>query len=126
MSYRYADAWHPPMPVLEVQLSHPEQTLSQKLHTAIVDTGADGTLVPIQLIERLNSLTDQVRVRGQWGEWHRMCMFTVDVGIGSLRLPAVEVVGDQRGDKIILGRNVPNQLRLLLDGPEALLEVLSE
>lgn len=68
MSYRYADAWYPPMPVLEIQLGYPEQTLSLELHTAIVDTGADGTLVPVKLIERLNApITDQVRVRGQWG-----------------------------------------------------------
>jgi hypothetical protein len=47
-----------------------------------------------------------------------------DVGIGELRLPAVKVVGDERGDEIILGRNVLNGLRLLLDGPSATTEVL--
>lgn len=53
-----------------------------------------------------------------------MRMFPVDMGVGSLRLPAVEVVGDEQGDEIILGRNVLNRLRLLLDGPGTLLKVL--
>jgi hypothetical protein len=50
-------------------------------------------------------------------------MFTVDVGVGSLCLSAIEVVGDERDEEIILGRNVINELCLLLDGPSALLEV---
>jgi len=51
-------------------------------------------------------------------------MFAVDVGIDSLRLPDVEVVGDERGVEVVLGRNVLNRLRLLLDGPAAVIEVL--
>jgi hypothetical protein len=40
------------------------------------------------------------------------------------RFAAIQVVGDEVGDEIILGRNVLNRLRLLLDGPAAMLEVL--
>ena len=53
-----------------------------------------------------------------------MQLFTVDVGIGRLRLPAVEVVGDDQGKEIVLGRNVLNRLRLLLDGPAGQVETL--
>ena len=52
------------------------------------------------------------------------CVFAVDVSIGSLRLPAIEVVGDERGNEIVLGRNVLNKLRLLLDGPAQLTDDL--
>ncbi len=51
-------------------------------------------------------------------------MFTLDIGIDSPCIPAVEVVGDDRGNEIILGRNVLNKLRLLLDGPAAVTKVL--
>jgi len=37
--------------------------------------------------------------------------------LGSLRLPGVFVVGDELGSEIVLGRNVVNKLRVLLDGP---------
>lgn len=33
-------------------------------------------------------------------------------------------MGDERGDEIILGRNVLNKLRLMLDGPAAVTKVL--
>jgi hypothetical protein len=32
-------------------------------------------------------------------------------------LPGIEVVGDDLGNEILLGRDVLNRLRLLLDGP---------
>ena len=113
------------MPVLEIRLGYPEESLSLGPYTAIVDTAADGTIIPIQLVERLEApFVDDVRLSSQWGEWHKARMFTVDIGIGSLCLPAVEVVGDERGSEIILGRNVLNRLRLLLDGPAAVTRVL--
>jgi hypothetical protein len=34
------------------------------------------------------------------------------------------VVSDEIGDKVMLGRNVLNRLRLLLDGPAGMVEVL--
>jgi len=125
MICHYAESWYPPMPVLEIRLGYPEENPSLGPYTAIVDTAADGTIIPIQLIEHLEApFVDDVRLRSQWGEWHRARVFTVDIGIDQLRLPAVEVVGDERGDEIILGRNVLNKLRLMLDGPAAVTKVL--
>lgn len=37
---------------------------------------------------------------------------------------AIRVVGDEIGDEVILGHNVLNRLRLLLDGPAGMVEVL--
>jgi predicted aspartyl protease len=90
-----------------------------------VDTGADGTLVPQSLVDEIGApFVDDVRVRSHWGEWRNMQLFTVDIGIGGLRLPAVEVAGDDRGQEIVLGRNILNRLRLLLDGPAGQVETL--
>lgn len=123
--YRYSETWYPPMPVLEVRFGYPEEPLALGPYMAIVDTAADGTIVPIQLVEHLEApFVDDVRLRSQWGEWRRARLFTVDVGIGALRFPAIEVVGDERGDEIVLGRNVLNKLRLLLDGPSSTTKVL--
>jgi hypothetical protein len=41
---------------------------------------------------------------------------SVDLGSTEIRLPAIEEVGDP-GTEIILGRDVLNRLRLMLDGP---------
>ncbi len=125
MSHPYLDTYDPPMPVLEIQLGYPEETLTLGPLTAIVDTGADGTLVPQSLVDEIGApFVDDVRIRSHWGEWCNTQMFTVDVGIGELRLAAVEVVGDDQDTEIILGRNILNRLRLLLDGPAGQVEVL--
>jgi hypothetical protein len=45
-------------------------------------------------------------------------VYQVDlVFFDSIRLPAVEVIGDDWGEQIILGRNVLNKLNLRLNGP---------
>jgi hypothetical protein len=48
----------------------------------------------------------------------------VDVHIGELLLPGIEVVGDEASNQIVLGRDVLNQLRVVLDGPNETTEVL--
>lgn len=34
-----------------------------------------------------------------------------------IELPGIFVVGDERSNEIVIGRNVLNQLRIFLDGP---------
>ncbi len=126
MDYAYLDTYHPPMPALEIRLGYPGKELAIGPLTAIVDTGADGTLMPQSLIDEIEApLVDDVRVRSPWGKWRYLQLFTVDVGIETLCLSAIEVVGDDLGDEIILGRNILNQLRLLLDGPAGQVETLN-
>lgn len=81
--------------------------------------------MPQSLLDEIRApFVDDVRVRSHWGEWRSLQVFTVDIGVGELLLPSVEVVGDDRGDEIVLGRNILNQLRLLLDGPAGHVETL--
>jgi hypothetical protein len=46
--------------------------------------------------------------------------------LDGLRLADVFVVGDEQGDETVLGRNVLNRLRLLLDGPVRLTDILPQ
>jgi len=48
----------------------------------------------------------------------------VDIELGNLRLPGVFVVGDEQSSEIVLGRNVLDKLRFLLDGPANLTDDL--
>jgi len=50
--------------------------------------------------------------------------YLVDVEIGGLTLPGIEVIGDDVADQILIGRDVLNKLRLLLDGPRQKTELL--
>jgi hypothetical protein len=50
--------------------------------------------------------------------------YLVDVEVGPFTLPGIEIVGDEAADEILLGRDVLNKLRVLLDGPARQIHVL--
>lgn len=127
MKIPYLGAHYPEIPVLEVYLGYPAESLSLGPLVAIVDTGADGTLIPQELLDQIQApIVDTVRIRSHWGEWRNGTLFTVDIGVEELRLPAVDVVGDEEGIEIILGRNALNRLKLLLDGPARYTQILQK
>ena len=63
-------------------------------------------------------------MRSQWGERHAVSLYAVAMDINQHHFDAMWVVGDKVGEEIVLGRNVLNRLRLLMDGPAAIVEVL--
>lgn len=52
-------------------------------------------------------------------------VYLVDLEVAGQRLPAVEVVADNIGEDVLLGRNVLNRLILLLDGTARTTDVLN-
>ena len=127
MKYPYNANYQSPFPIIQVVLHNSEEGLRTSAENAFLDTGSDGSLVPVAYLRQIfaPALTD-ARIRSHWGEWRAVQLFMLNLELGSLTLPGVFVVGDEQGDEIILGRNVLNELRLLLDGPAERTEVLSQ
>jgi predicted aspartyl protease len=116
----YSQDYFPPAPVLPVSIAVPDGSHTRGPWLALVDTGADGTFVPTEMLEELQApLVYMTNVRSHLGErLHRVPVHKVDIVLfDSFRLSGMEVVGDDWGDCIIIGRNVLNRLRLDLDGP---------
>ncbi len=124
MKYPYDTSYQPPFPVIRVVLYNSEEELRTATENALLDTGSDGSLVPIAYLRQIlaPTLTD-TRIRSHWGEWRPAQLFLVDLEIDNLRLPGIFVVGDEQGNEIVLGRNVLNRLRILLDGPANLADI---
>ncbi len=125
MNFRYSRSYYPPVPVVEVTFISAADNLHIGPVSAIVDSGADGTLVPQSYLDQINapSTTDML-IRSQWGESHQVVMYLVDVRIGNLTLPGIEVVGDTRSEETVLGQDVLNRLQVLLNGPRETVNVL--
>lgn len=107
MPHRYRVEYSPPFPVLPVALFHPESGAGTGEIPALVDTGADATLVPARYLaavqaEELYSTS----VRSHWGESRLARIYLIDMEVAGLRLPGVEVVADDLGEDVLLGRNV--------------------
>lgn len=125
MKQAYMAEYYPPMPVLSMRLGYPAETLLSERFPAIIDTGADITLVPLSLLDDIAApMVTKTHIRSQWGERRTVTVFAVDIEIAGLRLPSIEVIGDERGREIVLGRNVLNKLKLLLNGPQRYAEVI--
>lgn len=118
MNFAYSDDFYPPAPIVEVSLITAAESLRVGPFPALMDSGADGTLVPSAYLQEIVAPpTVEMVMRSQWGEGRRVMLYLVDVQIGSLTIPGVEVVGDELSEEAILGRDVLNRLRVLLDGP---------
>jgi hypothetical protein len=124
VNFRYSRNYFPPVPTVDITFITAAEFSRIGPLQAIVDSGADGTIVPINYLEEIQAPpTVEMVIRSQWGERRNILLYLVDVQIGDLTLPGVEVVGDELSDEIVLGRNILNLLRVLLDGPREVVEV---
>ena len=114
----YSTLIYPPVPVLEVLLSAPAMDDWQGAYTAIIDSGADITIVPFAILQSLNSpVMRPVVLSSQWRDRHSVYIYKVDIQVDRMIFPAVDVAGDPGSGEILLGRNVLNRLDLRLEGP---------
>lgn len=118
MSYPYSGRLPWPFPVLPVVLFRDGEDAISPTLTALVDTGADATLVPAHFLKQGNAeMLRSARIRSHWGEFRLVTLYLIDLTIAGEHLAGIEVVADDQSDEVILGRNVLNKLILLLDGP---------
>ena len=124
MNFTYSKKFMPLAPVVNITLTTLATDVKVGPITALVDTGADATIIPIEYLDRVKApMTIEMWARGKWGGRRRVNLFMVDVHIGERVLPHVQVVGDETEDEVVLGRDVLNKLKVFLDGPAAVTRV---
>ena len=116
--------YDPPMPVLDVGVSRPGLSAPSATVEAVVDTGADGTLIPRDILEHVDAtFVDRAYLRGITGERRPVDLYLVTLHLGPLRIAGVRAVALSPGDTSILGRDVLNQLDITLSGIAGVTEV---
>ncbi len=126
MSYPFLGRLPWPYPALPVALQNNDGAPISAVRSALVDTGADATLIPAQyLADREIELLQTARIRSHWGEFRTVRLYLINLIVAGEHLAGIEVVADERDDEIILGRNVLNRLLLLIDGPRNQTDVLT-
>lgn len=123
-TYPYDRRYQPAMPVVELALGKSGESGPNKLHPALIDSGADGTLVPVNLLEEIGARqVGTARIRSVLGDSQVADIFLASLRVGPHRLGAVRVIAGSEGDEIILGRNVLNQLVVTLNGLASTVEI---
>jgi predicted aspartyl protease len=112
--FAYDESRDPPAPVLPLLVAAPGSDEAVAV-SSLVDTGADCTLVPVEIASRLRlPLVDRVPVEGLGGAVRRAPVHAALVRIAGLRVIVRLVAFDTEA---VIGRDLLNRLNLVLDGP---------
>lgn len=112
--YAYDTEIDPPAPLLPVSIASPDDVTAVVLVRAIVDSGADMSVVPVALARDLGlPRVGRVRVRGVVAGANAL-VYAASIGLAG-RSHTHDVLA--MGDETIVGRDVLNRFVVTLDGP---------
>ena len=91
--------------------------------TGLIDSGADATILPVSILRQINARRGEVAwARSVTGQRYQVNLYQVNlyqvtVSIGEYTMRGVEVIANEHTGEVIWGRDVLNQLYVVLDGP---------
>ncbi len=96
---------------------------SQKI-TALIDSGADATMLPFSLLEQLGADEVETRyLRTITGRRSIVDLYRVSIHIGPFQIPAIRAIATDSSMEAIIGRDVLNQLIVTLNGLAGVTEI---
>ncbi len=109
--------YDPAAPVVEISITNPHiPGLSQNL-VALVDSGADGTMLPITALESIKAkFLETRRMRGITGHAIKVDSYLITIQIGPFSIFGIEAIALEQDSEAIIGRETINQLKVTLDG----------
>ena len=112
----YDSRYHPPAPVLPVQISRPSDAVSLTVQ-GFLDTGADMTVIPNSAVRDLHLQPVSITLsRGFRGSVTESTVFSASISLVSEEAEAVRVLSWDE-DYALVGRDLINGWRVVLDGP---------
>jgi predicted aspartyl protease len=125
--YNYTRQVSPPAPFVYLTLSCVQTGRELWQQPAQIDTGADRTVIPKTLVEELGLVPlDEVPVSGFSGEVLLLQTYCLQVQIHNFAPKQTEVIAHASQPFILLGRDLLNQFRIVLDGPQLFLEIAAQ
>jgi predicted aspartyl protease len=114
----------PPAPFVHVSLRRPGDGPSRDDQPAQIDTAADRTVIPGGLVTQLGLVpADELPAAGFGGQVFRVITYLVKIQLRGLPPRLIDVLAHEGEPYILLGRDILNHHRLVLDGPGLALEI---
>jgi len=113
-----SENFNPPAPVAYVTLRNPATGDVLTNVPMLIDTGADATLVPAEVVEKLGIIAEENKafeVQGFGGDTNYLKSAKLDLLLLNKTFKGEYLLVDRPIG--ILGRNILNKLRILFDGP---------
>ncbi|MEI2607106.1 MAG: hypothetical protein V9G20_00585 [Candidatus Promineifilaceae bacterium] len=119
----YDSHYHPAMPVIEIVLhrraGEPGITIK-----AIVDSGSDGTIIPLRYLRSLKARKGRTRWLSTLdGLRQEIDLYGVVIQVGNYRPFHLEVVGLENRREAIVRRDILNQFVVTLNAPALTVEI---
>ena len=122
--YRYTTQLTPPAPFVYLAVGCVATGALVSELPAQIDTAADRTVLPKQLVATLGLAEDgRALFQGFVSEIVELPLYLVEIRIGDFRPLLVRAVLGAAETHILLGRDVLNAHRVLLEGPQLSLEI---
>jgi hypothetical protein len=122
--YSYNRQIQPPAPFVHVTVRCAETQKQITDLPAQLDTAADRSAIPGSVAGELALVPlDELPVSGFGGQVLRVPTFLVEMSIRRLPAVTLEVLAHPEEPYILLGRDILNHFRILLDGPRLTLEI---
>ena len=122
--YRYAHQLSPPAPFVQVTLRCPTTGNRVADLPAQLDIAADRTVLTGRVVEALGLVEDgRALFEGFEGTVIELPLFLVEVQVHDFSPLLTRAALGKKEPYILLGRDVLNAHRLLLDGPQLILEI---
>jgi predicted aspartyl protease len=115
-----AENFEPPAPVAYVTLRNPATGVLLSNVPMLIDTGADVTVLPSTAVEQLGVAAEEdseLEIQAFDGEIRRLKLARLDRFVLDKRFAGEYLLIDRPIG--VLGRNILNNIRILLDGPHA-------
>jgi predicted aspartyl protease len=122
--YTYNTQVQPPAPFVFLTLRNPADGRELQNVPAQIDLGADQTVLPDAVVETLDlPQMGTMAVGGLGGITYTLPTYAVLLSIHDQPRQPVKVIGAANEPWVLLGRDVMNAHRLVLDGPKLTLEI---
>jgi hypothetical protein len=122
--YRYNPSVEPPAPFVYLTLTNPATSERLEKVPAQVDSAADRTVPPATVVNDLGlEAVGEMEIGGLGGKVQTLLLYGVALSIHDCPPRLAKVVAIEGEPWVLLGRDVINNYRIVLDGPRQSLEI---
>lgn len=122
-TYTYDTNYSPSMPIIDLVIGRAQMTPSLQI-TAIVDSGADATMIPVVYLEQISARKGkQAIVRGYLGRRDVVVRYDISLEFAHFSRKIISVVGVTQTTEAVIGRDILNTLVVTLDGLASAVEI---
>ena len=123
--YEYSSNYYPLAPICQIYLGLGGSQPTLGPLEALMDTGSDMSIIPIDLLKQIGAKRiSRGRARSVWGDARSVDIYIIALALEDLQISTLQVLADDQGHEIVIGRPVLNRLKMILDGPAAQIEIV--